>query len=82
MTKELLSFATGLWLIGSTDVIDSFNTWRTTTVTPDDRILVLTRLVDIVNAMRSDLGASDDLLAHRDMLAMVINDIDEYLGNS
>ncbi|OGO47466.1 MAG: hypothetical protein A2W34_00050 [Chloroflexi bacterium RBG_16_64_32] len=76
--RDLMAFASGLWLIGSESVIAAFNTWRQTANNPTDRVAILTRLMDVLKAMRQDLGAADDP-THRDMLALIINDIDQYL---
>jgi hypothetical protein len=78
LLRDLIAFASGLWLIGSEGVISAYNSWRETANNPTDRVAVLTRLMDVLKAMRQDLGASDDP-THRDMLALIINDIDQYL---
>lgn len=74
LTRDLV-----IW--GSPDVIRSFSSFKrlSSSAGSGSHIPIMFAVEDIFRAIRKDLGHGDTLLKKGDILAIYINDIDEYL---
>ena len=82
-TRELSDFTSSLWLIGSDDVVIAFNDWQSSNrevankenTAPDKSTLI--KLMNILIAMRKDLGNKSTKVSPKDLLATFVLDVDE-----
>jgi hypothetical protein len=82
--QRMREFIGRLWLVGSDDVVKAVLRWRRYTQSVEDgsaeaNTQAIVELLNILVAMRRDLGERDTELSARDILATFVNDVDSYV---
>jgi len=81
---RLYKFTAALWLVGSDEVIRAVGDWRETSNKAADDASAgpegIVALVNILIAMRRDLGNLESKIEPRDILVTFINDPDTFLS--
>lgn len=84
LIRDLRAFIGRLWLVGSDEVVEAVLRWRRSTSdavsdTPVGSTRSMMKLLDILVAMRRDLGDARTQLTARDILATFVNDVDRFV---
>lgn len=83
LIDKLLQFTSGLWIVGSDEVVEAFTEWQRYSRSVEGKetnpLEGLAKLTDILIEMRKDLGYKSSKIRSEDLLATFITDVDKYL---
>jgi|GEM_PF-2494031 len=82
LIDQLLQFTSGLWIVGSDEVVEAFTEWQRYSRSVEQKEInslePLEKLTTILIEMRKDLGYKSSKISPKDLLATFITDIDKY----